>query len=157
VVGLGDDLCEPLCSLFQAVAHLPPIVSWLLLQALLTENSCRELPLPPSLVERLASWLRLQPLSTESLHGEQLLAPPLFSSALRARHLLCCHPFPFLVYYSVFWGFFLQGGSWSVQGSMLVYPRGGCGNTAWCLFAHLLVCMSQAGIWWCSSPPVFSA
>jgi hypothetical protein len=29
---------------------------------------------------------------------------------------------------------------------MLVYPRGGCGNTACCLFAYLLVCIFQAGL-----------
>jgi hypothetical protein len=30
----------------------------------------------------------------------------------------------------------------SVQGAMLVYPRGSCGDTKCCLFAHLLVCVS---------------
>jgi hypothetical protein len=29
---------------------------------------------------------------------------------------------------------------------MLVYPWGSCGNTACCLFAYLLVCVSQAGL-----------
>jgi hypothetical protein len=33
----------------------------------------------------------------------------------------------------------------SVQGAMLVYPRSGCGDTVCNLFAHLLVCVSQAG------------
>jgi hypothetical protein len=41
--------------------------------------------------------------------------------------------------------FFLQGWDQSVQGSMLVYPRGGCGSTVCHSFAHLLVCTSQAG------------
>jgi hypothetical protein len=53
-------------------------------------------------------------------------------------------PFQFLVYYSVF--LFLWGRGQSVQGAMLVYPRGSCGNTTCCLFAHLLVCVSQAGL-----------
>jgi hypothetical protein len=29
---------------------------------------------------------------------------------------------------------------------MLVYPRGGCGNTVCCLFTHLLVCISQTDL-----------
>jgi hypothetical protein len=55
-------------------------------------------------------------------------------------------PFQFLVYYSVFWFFFLRGGGQSVQGTMLVYSRGGHGSTVCYLFAHLLVCVSQAGL-----------
>jgi hypothetical protein len=39
--------------------------------------------------------------------------------------------------------FFLWGGGHSVQEAMLTFPRGGCGITGCCLFAHLLVC--QAG------------
>jgi hypothetical protein len=44
--------------------------------------------------------------------------------------------------------FFLTGQRQSVQGTMLVYPKGSCGNThiSCCLFAHLLVCVSQAGL-----------
>jgi hypothetical protein len=53
--------------------------------------------------------------------------------------LLPCLLFSFFSFF-----LFLQGEGWSVQGAMLVYPRGGCGNAACCLFAHLLVCMSQA-------------
>jgi hypothetical protein len=34
VVGLGDELCELLCALFQVAAHLLPTVRGLLLQAL---------------------------------------------------------------------------------------------------------------------------
>jgi hypothetical protein len=29
---------------------------------------------------------------------------------------------------------------------MLVYPRDSCGNTICCLFAYLLICISQAGL-----------
>jgi hypothetical protein len=39
--------------------------------------------------------------------------------------------------------FFMRQGS-VCPGAMLVYPRGSCGNTTWCLFAHLLVCVSRA-------------
>jgi hypothetical protein len=31
----------------------------------------------------------------------------------------------------------------TVQGAMLVYPKGGCGDPLFHLFAHLLVCVSQ--------------
>jgi hypothetical protein len=70
---------------------------------------------------------------------------PLFPSPVGSEHpaLSVACPFQFLVYYSVF---FLWGGSQSVQGAMLVYPRRSCGNTACRLFAHLLVCFSQAGL-----------
>jgi hypothetical protein len=101
-------LCEPLSVLFQAVAHLPPTLSQLLLQAFFTD----------------------------SLHGEQLLAPFPLSSVLRAPHPAC--PFRFLVYYSGFFVFFCFAGLGSVcPGAMLVYPRGDCGNTACHLFTHL--------------------
>jgi hypothetical protein len=63
-------------------------------------------------------------------------------------------PLKFFVYYSFFilllllwwWWWFLQGRSQSVQGAMLVYPRGSCGNTVCLLFAHLFFCISQAGL-----------
>jgi hypothetical protein len=47
--------------------------------------------------------------------------------------------------------FFCMAWGQSVQGAMLFYPRGGCGNTTWHLFAHLLVChMSPKQVWsWC--------
>jgi hypothetical protein len=40
----------------------------------------------------------------------------------------------------------LWGRGQSVQGAVLVYPRGDCGDTMCHLFAHLLVCISQAGL-----------
>jgi hypothetical protein len=52
-------------------------------------------------------------------------------------------PYQVLIYYSVF---FFAGLGQSVQGAMLVYLRGGCGSRVCCLFAHLLVCISQAGL-----------
>jgi hypothetical protein len=64
-------------------------------------------------------------------------------------HSAVC-PLQFLVYHSVFFGgvffFFLQCWGQSVQEPMLVSPRGGCGNTACHLFAHLVVGVSQAGL-----------
>jgi hypothetical protein len=42
--------------------------------------------------------------------------------------------------------FFCGVGGHSVQGAMLVYPRSGCGNITFRLFAHLLVWVSQAGL-----------
>jgi hypothetical protein len=140
-------LCEPLSALFQAIAHLPPTVSRLLLQALFTESLHGELPFPPSLVEGLAFWLLLQPLFIESSHGEHLLVPPPFSSVLRAPSRLCCVSFsvPCLLF-RFFLLFFLWGRGQSVQGAMLVYLRGGCGSTTCYLFAHLLVCISQADL-----------
>jgi hypothetical protein len=45
-----------------------------------------------------------------------------------------------------FFVFFLWGGSQSIQGAMLVYPRDSCGNTMCHSFAHLLVCVSQADL-----------
>jgi hypothetical protein len=44
------------------------------------------------------------------------------------------------------WFFFLWGRGQIVQGAMLVYPMGSCGNTACHLFAHLLVFVFQAGL-----------
>jgi hypothetical protein len=49
----------------------------------------------------------------------------------------------FLIYYSVF--LFVEQGQ-SIQGAVQVYPRGSCGSTACHLFAHLLFCISQAGL-----------
>jgi hypothetical protein len=48
----------------------------------------------------------------------------------------------FIIEVFFFWG---VGGK-SVQGPMLVYPRDSCGNTICCLFAYLLICISQAGL-----------
>jgi hypothetical protein len=54
-------------------------------------------------------------------------------------------PFQFLVYYPLFFVLFcLQSEGQTVQGAMLVCPRGSCGNTTCRLFAHLLVYVSQA-------------
>jgi hypothetical protein len=50
---------------------------------------------------------------------------------------LLCVSFQFLVYHSVFIFFFIVQ---FVQWAMLVYSRGGCGNTTWCLVLTCLVC-----------------
>jgi hypothetical protein len=85
----------------------------------------------------LLALVPFQSLFTESSCEDRLLALPLSPVHLEHPVLLLCVLFQFLVY-SVF---FLWGrGCQSVQRAMLVYPRGGCGNTACCLFAHLLVC-----------------
>jgi hypothetical protein len=99
--------------------------------------------LPSSSVEWLASQLLLQALFTESSCREQLLALSPFSSVLKAPYSLLHVLFSslFIIQFC-----FLQGGGQSDQDTMLVYPRGGCVSTACCLFAHLLVCISQAGL-----------
>jgi hypothetical protein len=98
VVESGDKICEPLSVLFQAAAHLLPIVNQLLLQALFTEISRERLPLPPSPVDGLASRLLLQALFTESLCGEQLLAFPL---------LWCTQSIPPSLLYALFSSLFI--------------------------------------------------
>jgi hypothetical protein len=98
-----------------------------------------------SLAEGHACWLLLQALFIKSSHIDSslLLLPSPLCSEHPAPSAMC--PFQFLVYYSVFY-FFLWGTGQSVQRAMLAYPRGGCGNTVCCLFAHLLVHVSQADL-----------
>jgi hypothetical protein len=102
-------------------------------------------PLLPSLVQGLVNCLLLQALFTESLGTDQLLAPPRFSGALRAPHPLCCMSFlvPCLLFSFLC---VCVGGGQSVQEAMLVFSRGSYGNTVCHLFAHLLVCISLAGL-----------
>jgi hypothetical protein len=78
----------------------------------------------------------LQALLFESSSRELPLPPSL------VPFLLPCLLFSFFLLFFLF----LQGRGRSVQGAMLVYPRGGCGNAACCLFAHLLVPVSLAGL-----------
>jgi hypothetical protein len=88
----------------------------------------------------LSALLPLQPLFTESSHRHQHLVPPTFSSVLSASCPLCC--------VLVFSSLFLVQFFFSAQGSMLVYPRCGWGNTAWCLALTCLVCqMSPKQVW----------
>jgi hypothetical protein len=67
-------------------------------------------------------------------------ACPSFSRPQGALPSLLCVFFNSLFIIQVF--FSLWGRGQSVQGSILVYPRSGCGDTMCCLFAHLLVCVS---------------
>jgi hypothetical protein len=92
----------------------------------------------------LLACLPFQTLFTVSLCAYQLLAPHSFSGALRAPHSLCCMFLFSSSFISVV--LFFQGRGQSVQGAMVVYPRGSCGNTVCHLFPHLLVCISQAGL-----------
>jgi hypothetical protein len=71
---------------------------------------------------------------------------PLPPSLVRSEHPASCAPCSFSVPCLFFFFFFLWDMGQSVQGAMLVYPRGSCGDTTCCLFAHLLVCISQTGL-----------
>jgi hypothetical protein len=105
---------------------------------------------PPFSSEGRVYQLLLHALITRSSDGEQLLAAPHFSGALIVSHPLCCVSFsvPCLLFSFLFCFVFcfLPGRTQSVQGVMLVYPRSGCGSTTCHLFAHLLVCISQADL-----------
>jgi hypothetical protein len=68
----------------------------------------------------LLALLPFQCLLTESLHGDQLLATPLFSGVISVSSPLCCVQF----------FFFFAGDGQSAQGAMLIYPRDGWGNTS---------------------------
>jgi hypothetical protein len=60
---------------------------------------------------------------------------------------LLCVSFQFFVYCLVFFFFFCRGES-ICPGAMLVYPRGGWGNTVWYLALACLVCwMSPQQVW----------
>jgi hypothetical protein len=73
------------------------------------------------------------------------------SSSLPSHLLPCSQSTPPSFLHTLFSSFFiiqffLWGRGQSVQGALLVYPRGSCGNITCCLFAHLVVCVSQAGL-----------
>jgi hypothetical protein len=97
------------------------------------------LSFPPSSCRGLSAICICRALFNESLHGDQLLDPPLLLHCAQSTPPPLLHvAFQFLVYYS--------GVGQSVQGAMLVYPRSTCGNTTCRCFAHLLVCVYQAGL-----------
>jgi hypothetical protein len=123
--------------------------------------------LPPSPVE-FSSYHHLYKLSHSWLlgvcHCSCLLRPaclftvlwgipfPLFS-VLRGPRPLCYVSFLLLLIIQFL--FFPWGGSQSVQGAMLIWPRVVCGSNAYHL-AHLVSCLG-AGIWqWHRGPPGFS-
>jgi hypothetical protein len=145
VVGSGDELCAPLSALFQVVAHHHPTVSHLLLQVLFTETSHRDQILAhppfsgaeacqPSTFPDSVYWKfmrRSAPCPTTLLWCSQSTPPSLLHDLFSSLFII---------------QFFLWRGGQSVQGAMLVYPKGGCVSITCCLFAHLLVCVSQAGL-----------
>jgi hypothetical protein len=97
----------------------------------------------------LSAHLPFQALFTESSCGDQLLASPPFSGALRAPHPLCCMFLFSYLFIIQFFFLILWGEGQSVQGVMLVYFRGGC--VGLCLPSSFGADMWQHGI-----PPVFS-
>jgi hypothetical protein len=84
----------------------------------------------------LLALLPFQPLFTESSSGHQLLALSLLWCTFGNSVPLLCISFQFLVYCSVF--VFCRGCQCAPR-AMLVYPRGGWGNTVWWL---VLTCWS---------------
>jgi hypothetical protein len=92
----------------------------------------------------LSTHLPFQALFTESSCGDQILVfPPspvqqlsLVSSVHPAPSVACSFSVPCLLF-----SFFLWGGFQSVQGTMLIYPRGSCGNT---MSLYLLTCWSAS-------------
>jgi hypothetical protein len=117
LTGSGDELCGLLSALFQvAVYHLPTV--------------------SPSAFPVFVYW---------KFTWRSAPCPPRSSSALRAPRPLCCMSFSVPCLLFSFFFLFAERGS-AYLGAMLVYPRGGCGNTVCRLFAHLLVCISQAGL-----------
>jgi hypothetical protein len=84
----------------------------------------------------LWALLPFQPLFSESSHGAHPLAPPPFSSELSTT--VPC----------LFFIVFLWWGCQSAQGAMLVYPRGGWGNTSWQFVLTSLVCQMSSKQFW---------
>jgi hypothetical protein len=82
----------------------------------------------------VSGLLPFQSLSTESLSGDELLVPPPFSGALRSPCPSAMCSFSVLC---LLFTFFLQGGGQSVQGTMVVYPRGTVGIPH---ASYLLIC-----------------
>jgi hypothetical protein len=121
LTGSRDELCGPLSALFHAAAYHQLIVGPFIF---------------PVFVYWKFTW-RSAP------------CPSPFSSALRALRPLCCmflFSSLFIIQVFLFCFLFLQSKGQTVQEAMLVYPRGSCGNITCCLFAHLLVCISHAGL-----------
>jgi hypothetical protein len=151
MVGSGDELCGLLSALCQAAAHLLPTVSLSAFPGSVQWKftwrsalwSCPLLQGNGSLAvyfSRLVYWKFVQ--------SSALCLSPIPWCSQGTPPLLLNVPFQFLVYYSVLFCFFLWGGSQSVQGAMLVYPKVSCRNTVYHLFAHLLVCISQQVCSW---------
>jgi hypothetical protein len=101
--GSGDEFCGPLPALFQAAAHHLCVVGPSAFPALFSEIS----------------------------QGDQLHGLPYFSGVLSATLSFCCvlvfGSCLFLFFYFLF--FLLGQGDQSAQWTMMVYHRGGWGNT----------------------------
>jgi hypothetical protein len=126
--------------------YLPYFKHWFICCLLSVVYFCRlcllkvhvgELPLPSSLVEGLVIGYFFRPCLLKVHMGFSSL--PLPPSPASLLHVLFSSLFVIQV-------FFFAGCGSAWPGSMLVYPRSGCGNTMCHLFAHLLVCISQAGL-----------
>jgi hypothetical protein len=76
---------------------------------------------------------------------EGLPLPP--SLVLRAPHPLCYMSFCCCCYSVCFLSLFFLGGSQSIQGAMLIWPKVCCKSTT-CRLPHLEVCISQASRKW---------
>jgi hypothetical protein len=96
----GDELCGPLSALFQGSSLSPALYQPFYLSTFCLLN----VPMEISSLLSLLLWCACS-------------TPPLL------LHVL----FQFLFYYS--FCFLQDGGGQSVQGAMLVFPRGGCGST----------------------------
>jgi hypothetical protein len=79
-------------------------------------------------------------------------SPLLFGAQGTPPSLLCVF-IVLIAYYSV--SLFSPPGGWSVQGSMLIWPRVVCGSTIYCL-AHLVPSHLGAGDWQPWGSPGFS-
>jgi hypothetical protein len=114
-----DDLCGPLPALFQAAAYHPPAVS-------------------PSAFSAFVYWKFLW-------RSAPCPSPLLLCIFSNSTHLLCV-TFQFLVFCSLFFPW--KGRRSVCPGAMLVYPRGGWGNTTWPLVFTCLVCwISPKQVW----------
>jgi hypothetical protein len=132
LTGSGDELCGPYLPYFRQQLITHPLLALLLFHSLFTESSS----------------------------GDQLLAPPPFSGALRAPHPFCC----MFLFSSLFiiQVFFLWGGGlslsrrlcWFISGVAVGIPHATYFLTCWS--AESLPSRFGAGIWWCRSPLVSS-
>jgi hypothetical protein len=140
-------LCELLPVLFQAVAHLLPSVSCLLLQALFSESLHGELTLFPSLVDGVLAGYFCR-LCWKLVWRAAPCSPPSLVCSKHCTLSVPCLLFRFFfsvpcLLFSFF--FFLHGRGQAVWGYADI-SQGWLLGTLCCLFAHLLFCISQAGL-----------
>jgi hypothetical protein len=130
-VWVRRQLCEPLSALFQAVAHLLPTVSHLLLQALLTDSSHGKHLLAFSSFLWWRGRLCLLKVHEES---SSLILPPSPVPQNTSPHPLCV-PFSSLFMIPLFFGFIFAWWGSVLKGAMLVYHRDSCRSTVCRSFA----------------------